>query len=82
MTVTALDTPGGCRSVRDRDRAHTGPRRGGYRAAALRAAPNRLICTPYGDSAFPRRDANIKRSDFLQNDGKGSAATADKVERT
>jgi hypothetical protein len=49
MTVTALGTPGGCRSVRDRDRAHAGPRGGGYRAAALRAAPNRLIGTPYGD---------------------------------
>jgi len=29
--------------------------------AALRAAPNRLICTPCGDGARPRIDANIRR---------------------
>jgi hypothetical protein len=41
MTVTALGTPGDCRSVRDRERARAGTSRGGYRTASRGDAEGR-----------------------------------------
>jgi hypothetical protein len=37
------------------------PRRDYLDSAAVTAAPNGLICTPFGDGTRPRRDANIRR---------------------
>jgi len=55
--------PSDCRSVRDRERARRTSRVGTRRLrAALRAAPNGLICTPRDDGARPRRGANIRQA--------------------
>jgi hypothetical protein len=63
ITVTALGTPltAGAFVIASepREPAAVGTAR---LRAALRAAPNGLICTPCGDSARPRREANIRRS--------------------